>query len=103
MREPEADGAERRGEPCAHCVGEAAQRVAPERQLFGERGEQDPAPSGRVARPQLDQSPVFVTVAPPTSTGSPAAPAAITTPSTTPPRRPAGTPVRPARRRRARR
>src|SRR5438046_3630573 len=42
MREPEADGAERRGEPCAHCVGEAAQRVAPERQLFGERGEQEP-------------------------------------------------------------
>src|SRR5205807_1688051 len=40
------------------------------------------------------QSPVFVIVAPPTSTASPAAPAAITAPSRTPASRAAGTLVR---------
>src|SRR5207245_23588 len=49
---------------------------------------------GSVARPQPAQSPVFVIVAPPTSTASPAAPAAITAPSRTPASRAAGTLVR---------
>src|SRR2546427_4084644 len=51
MREPEADRAQCRGGPRTNRVRQAAQRVTPERQLFGERGEQQPGAERECSSP----------------------------------------------------